>query len=178
VEAAPADGMRTRVGAAIGSFAFFWIAPATVGGWAPWWLTRWRISRPLVDGVASRAVGALILLVGVAIVVECFWRFAFKGIGTPAPVAPTRHLVVSGVYRFVRNPMYLGVLASIIGQALLLGRAILLQYAAFVWAAFFTFVLLYEEPALGAQFGEEYARYRRHVPRWLPRLTPWRDEAP
>jgi protein-S-isoprenylcysteine O-methyltransferase Ste14 len=107
-------------------------------------------------------------------VVESFARFALKGIGTPAPVAPTRHLVVSGLYRHVRNPMYVGVVLAIVGQALWLGSMALLGYAAAVFAAFFLFVLLYEEPALRRQFGAEYESYRRHVPRWLPRIQPWK----
>ena len=165
--------MRGRVGSAVGSLVFFLVAPATVAGWVPWWLTGWRPGPPLLGVVASRPFGVAVLACGIGVVAECFCRFALKGVGTPAPVAPTHHLVVSGLYRFVRNPMYLGVFAAIVGQGLLLGRVVLLQYAAIVWAAFFLFVVGYEEPVLGAQFGEEYARYRRNVPRWLPRLTPW-----
>ena len=165
--------MRTRLGAALGSAVFFYVAPVTVAGWVPWWLTAWRSGPPLLGMPALRLVGGLLLLAGIAVVVECFVRFALKGIGTPAPVAPTAHLVVSGLYRHVRNPMYLGVVAAIIGQALLLGRVVLLGYGLLMWAVFFLFVLGYEEPALTAQFGEEYALYRRHVPRWLPRATPW-----
>ena len=102
--------------------------------------------------------------------------FALKGLGTLAPVAPTRHLVVSGLYRHVRNPMYVGVVSAILGQALWFGSAALLEYAAALWAGFFLFVLLYEEPALKRQFGAEYEAYRRNVPRWLPRIKPWRGE--
>ena len=165
--------MRSRSAAAVGSVAFFFVAPATLAGWVPWWLTHWSPGPPLLGVTAFRPVGTVVLVCGTAIVIECFCRFALKGIGTPAPVAPPQHLVVSGLYRFVRNPIYLGVLAAVLGQALLLGSAVLLQYAAIVWGAFFFFVVVYEEPALGAQFGEEYARYRRNVPRWVPRSTPW-----
>jgi protein-S-isoprenylcysteine O-methyltransferase Ste14 len=160
--------------ALLGSFLFFWIAPATVGGWVPWYLTRWRFAQPLFDGASSRWLGAALAVAGAAVVIECFARFALKGLGTPAPVAPTQHLVVSGLYRYVRNPMYVGVVSAIVGQSLWFGSVTLLYYGAAVWAGFHLFVLLYEEPTLLAQFGAEYGTYRRSVPRWLPRITPWR----
>ena len=168
--------MKSRATALLGTLAFFCIAPATVAGGMPWLLTRWQPQAPLFDGAASRWLGALLAVTGALVVVECFVRFALKGIGTPAPVAPTRHLVVSGLYRHVRNPMYVGVVLAIVGQALWLGSMAVLGYAAVVFAAFFLFVLLYEEPALRRQFGTEYERYRGQVPRWWPRLTPWRQE--
>jgi protein-S-isoprenylcysteine O-methyltransferase Ste14 len=160
-----------RVSALIGSFVFLWIAPATVAGYIPWVLTRWRVEAPLLGGPAGRWLGYLLLVAGAAVVVESFCRFA--GLGTPAPVAPTQHLVVSGLYRFVRNPMYLGVLAAVLGQALILGRLVLVRYALLLFAGFFAFVVLYEEPSLQRRFGEEYTEYRRNVRRWLPRLTRW-----
>jgi protein-S-isoprenylcysteine O-methyltransferase Ste14 len=168
--------MKNRATALLGTFVFFWIAPATVAGWVPWYIMRWQMRPPLFDGNASRWLGVAIVAAGLAIVVECFVRFAIKGIGTPAPVAPTKHLVVSGLYRHVRNPMYVGVVASIFGQALYFGSVALFQYSAALWAGFFAFVLLYEEPALTRQFGAEYHAYRAHVPRWLPRLSPWKSE--
>ena len=168
--------MKNRITAMLGSFVFFWIAPATVAGLVPWLITRWQVRPPLFDGDASRWLGVAMVVAGLAIVVECFARFAIKGIGTPAPVAPTKHLVVSGLYRHVRNPMYVGVVAAIAGQALYLGSVGLLLYGVVVWAGFFAFVRLYEEPALSRQFGAEYANYRAHVPGWLPRLRPWNGE--
>ena len=111
---------------------------------------------------------------GAAVVLEAFARFALQGIGTPAPVFPTQHLVVQGSYRFVRNPMYVAVTALILGQALFLGDKHLLVYAIFPWLAAHLFVVLYEEPTLRKTFGEEYQAYSAHVPRWIPRLTPWR----
>ena len=101
-----------------------------------------------------------------------FARFAIVGRGVPAPVAPTATLVVSGLYRHCRNPMYVAVVGAILGQALLFGSASLLLYAAIVWLAFHLFVLGYEEPTLSRQF-TNYGDYRRHVPRWIPRLRPW-----
>lgn len=166
--------MKNRVTASLGTFLFFWIAPATVAGWLPWYFTRWRKAAPLFDGEASRWLGALLVLAAAAVVIECFARFAWKGIGTPAPVAPTRQLVVSGLYRHVRNPMYVGVVTAILGQALWFGSTTLLIYGSFLFAGFFLFVLIYEEPALIRQFGAEYEAYCRAVPRWLPRIRPWK----
>ena len=165
--------MTRRVASVLGSFLFFWIGPGTVAGLAPWLLTRWEPGPTLLGLDALRWVGVALGLAGLVVVVESFARFALRGLGTPAPVAPTQHLVVSGLYRFVRNPMYVGVLGAIIGQALLLGRRVLLGYAALAFVAFSTFVALYEEPTLKRQFGREYDEYRAHVGRWWPRLTPW-----
>jgi protein-S-isoprenylcysteine O-methyltransferase Ste14 len=103
-------------------------------------------------------------------------RFA-RADGTPAPPAPTAHLVVVGPYRYVRNPMYLAVLAIIVGQALLARSGGALAYAAVVLLAVGSFVLGYEQPTLEAEYGEEYRDYQRHVRGWLPRLRPWRDTA-
>jgi protein-S-isoprenylcysteine O-methyltransferase Ste14 len=166
--------VERRSTALIGSLLFFLVAPATVAGWVPWYLTRWRSDAVLFDGPASRWLGGVLAIAGLAMLVESFARFAIKGLGTPAPLAPTRHLVVSGLYRHVRNPMYVGVVMAILGQALVFGSRALVFYGAGVWAAFFLFVLLYEEPTLKRQFGAEYEEYRRHVPRWMPRIRPWR----
>jgi protein-S-isoprenylcysteine O-methyltransferase Ste14 len=160
--------------AAAGSAAFFALAPGTVAGLLPWWLTRWRPGAELAHWLPARLLGVLILLAGTALLVHAFARFVVEGIGTPAPIAPPTHLVVGGLYRYVRNPMYLAVIATILGQALLLWRPVLLGYAALVTAAMVAFVLGHEQPALTRQFGTEYTVYRRAVPGWWPRLTPWR----
>jgi protein-S-isoprenylcysteine O-methyltransferase Ste14 len=118
-------------------------------------------------------LGVLLLVPGVVALVAAFVRFVVEGLGTPAPVAPTERLVVGGLYRYVRNPMYLAVEAIIIGQALLLGQPALLVYAAAIGVAFAAFVRWYEEPALERQFGEQYEAYRRAVPAWWPRRRPW-----
>ncbi len=104
--------------------------------------------------------------------VHAFSRFVAEGLGTPAPVAPTRHLVVGGLYRWVRNPMYVAVVSCVAGQALLLGREVLWVYAATLLAVFVAFVRGYEEPTLTQQFGSEYEAYRRTVPGWWPRARP------
>lgn len=165
----------TKTSALIGSMAFFFIAPGTIAGLIPWLVTHWHI-----QGGASltlSVIGGVLIAISLAILIECFARFALKGVGTPAPVAPTQHLVVSGLYRYVRNPMYVAVLGLILGQLLLFGQAALLAYAVTVWLVVHVFVVSYEEPTLRASFPDEYEAYFENVPRWLPRLTPWRQEA-
>jgi protein-S-isoprenylcysteine O-methyltransferase Ste14 len=161
-----------RVRAALGSLAFLGVAPGVVAGLVPYLLTGWERD----GGVSTVLVvlGWLLIAGGLAALLPSFARFALQGLGTPAPVAPTEHLVVTGLYRHVRNPMYLAVGALIAGQALILGRPVLLLYAALFGAVVFAFVRGYEEPALTRQFGEEYAAYRGAVPGWWPRLRPWR----
>ncbi|MBZ5624476.1 MAG: isoprenylcysteine carboxylmethyltransferase family protein, partial [Acidobacteriia bacterium] len=95
--------------------------------------------------------------------------------GTPAPVFPTRHLVVTGLYRYVRNPMYVAVVSAILGQGLIFGNVTLLEYGGLVWLFFHLFVLAYEEPTLESSFGSEYKSFCAEVPRWIPRFTPWRS---
>jgi len=113
---------------------------------------------------------------GLAVLLSAFLRFVLEGIGTPAPVAPTERLVVGGLYRYVRNPMYLAVAALILGQALLLGQAGLLLYTAAFGVTVAAFVHGYEEPVLRRRFGAHYETYRRAVPAWWPRRTPWQAE--
>jgi protein-S-isoprenylcysteine O-methyltransferase Ste14 len=159
----------------LGSFVFFWIAPVSVGVLGPWLITGWQREPPLFGVEGARWIGDLLILVGTVLVVECFARFAVEGRGTPAPLAPTERLVITGFYRHVRNPMYVGVVLAILGQSFWFGSTELLVYALLVWLGFFVFVLAYEEPTLERRYGAEYVRYRAHVPRWWPRLTPWRD---
>ncbi len=159
--------MRAR--AAAGSALFLLLAPGVVAGLIPWWITGWEVAEPFEHWAPLRVVGALFLAGGIGVLLHAFARFVIEGLGTPAPVAPTERLVVGGLYRYVRNPMYLAVLAAIVGQALLLGRLELLGYAALVAAAFAAFVHWYEEPTLRRQFGKEYDAYREAVPAWLPR---------
>jgi protein-S-isoprenylcysteine O-methyltransferase Ste14 len=162
--------MRIRR-AALGSVLFFALAPGTVVGLVPWWLTQWE---PRPAWMPVRVLGGVLLVAALPVLVSAFIRFVRDGFGTPAPVAPTERLVVTGAYRYVRNPMYLAVLSAIVGQGLLLGQTVLLGYAALVALLVVSFVRLYEEPALRRQFGEEYESYRRAVPGWLPRLHPWK----
>jgi protein-S-isoprenylcysteine O-methyltransferase Ste14 len=161
----------TRARAAAGSLVFLLLAPGLTAGVVPWLLTGWESTDP---GLALELVGAVLILAGVAVLLHAFGRFVIEGIGTPAPVAPPEQLVVGGLYRHVRNPMYVAVTATIVGQAALLGRPGLLLYALAFMSAVSAFAKLYEEPVLSRRFGEEYERYRRGVPAWRPRLRPWK----
>jgi protein-S-isoprenylcysteine O-methyltransferase Ste14 len=163
--------MRTARAVA-GSSLFFAVAPGVVAGVVPWLLTRWEAADPPWP-LAIRVLGAVVLAVCVVVLVQAFVRFVREGRGTPAPVAPTERLVVGGLYRHVRNPMYVAVVGAVVGQALLLGRPVLLVYAAVAGAGMAAFVRGYEEPLLAARYGEQYAAYRRAVPGWVPRLRPW-----
>jgi protein-S-isoprenylcysteine O-methyltransferase Ste14 len=149
------------------------LAPGIVAGVLPWWLTGWRVREPVPYWAPLRLVGVILLAAGIVVVLEAFARFVVEGLGTPAPVAPTARLVVGGFYRYVRNPMYLAVAATIVGQALALGQPILLLYAAAFAVVVAAFVRWYEEPTLHRQFGEQYEAYRRAVPAWWPRRQPW-----
>jgi protein-S-isoprenylcysteine O-methyltransferase Ste14 len=157
--------------AALGSALFLIAAPGVVAGVIPWAITEWRMEDPLFWG--SRALGGVLIAAGAAVVLHAFARFAIEGLGTPAPIAPTERLVVGGIYRHVRNPMYLAVGSMIAGQALLLGQTELLGYLLAFAALCLGFVHLYEEPTLQRQHGAEYDAYRHAVPRWIPRLRPW-----
>jgi protein-S-isoprenylcysteine O-methyltransferase Ste14 len=144
------------------------VVPGTVAGWVPWTL---RGNSPATANSALCWTGVLLIAIGVAIYLHtAFWGFALRGHGTPAPIAPTKKLVVEGLHRYVRNPMYIGVLSIVIGQALLFKSISVARYAAILWLAFHLFVLFYEEPTLQRQFGSEYDEYRGRVPRWLPRF--------
>ena len=154
----------------MGSALFLFAAPGVAAGVVPWLLTGWRSSDP---PAVVAAIGVVLIALGVGVLLHAFARFAVEGRGTPAPIAPTDRLVVGGLYRHVRNPMYLAVSATIVGQALVLGRPLLLVYAAAFWLVVAAFVRIYEEPTLSARYGDEYAEYRRAVPAWRPRLRPW-----
>jgi len=160
--------------AVFGSALFFVIAPLVLAGLVPWWVTQWEF-RPAFLGVdLIRIIGGILIIVGVPGLVDSFARFALEGLGTPAPVAPTQKLVVTGLFRYVRNPIYIAVVAVILGQGLLFGDSRLLWYGALLWLSFHVFVVVYEEPTLTETFGSEYESFRTNVPRWIPRLTPWR----
>ena len=165
-----------RLWASLGSVVFFLLAPGLVAGLAPWWISRWHMQPPLLGSSLLRVAGAALIAVGTPALLDSFARFALQGLGTPAPIFPTRHLVVTGLYRHVRNPMYVGVVSVIVGQGLLLGSARVLDYGVLVWLAFSLFVIGYEEPTLRRTFGDEYERFCANIPRWIPRWQPWRGE--
>jgi protein-S-isoprenylcysteine O-methyltransferase Ste14 len=179
VEACPDFRKETMMTMAVlGSVLFFAAVPSVVAGLIPWWITRWEFLPPFFDLQVTRAVGILLIGAGLPGLLDSFARFALQGLGTPAPIAPTKNLVVTGLYRYVRNPMYVSVVAVIVGQALLFGDWRLLAYSLLMWLAFHAFVLTYEEPALALRFGSQYEDFRANVPRWIPRLSPWRTEPP
>src|SRR3954451_13167917 len=152
--------------AALGRAAFLVLAPGVMAGLVPWLLTGWHATDPPVP---LQIAGWLLIAAGLAALIHSFARFVIEGRGTPAPVAPTERLVVGGLYRYVRNPMYVAVAALIVGQALVLGRPGLLLYAVVFWLMTSAFARFYEEPVLRERYGPQYEQYRRAVPAWLPR---------
>jgi protein-S-isoprenylcysteine O-methyltransferase Ste14 len=153
------------------SVAFFALAPGFVAGVVPWYLTSGWERNDMSAGWLLGVAGGMLIVAGAAVLVSGFVRYVTEGVGTPAPVAPTERLVVGGLNRYVRNPMYLAVVATIVGQALVLARAVLLDYATVAFMTTATFTRLYEEPALTRRFGNQYRAYCQKVPRWLPRPT-------
>ncbi len=161
-----------RTSAALGSFVFLLVTPGTVAGLVPSLITGWR--RPADPLPWVDAVGWVLVLTGAAVLLRAFFAFAWHGRGTPAPTAPTERLVVEGAYRHVRNPMYVAVLAVVLGQVLLFGSWGLFAYLVVLGLTVNAFVHAYEEPTLREVYGPTYEEFCESVPRWLPRLTPWR----
>jgi protein-S-isoprenylcysteine O-methyltransferase Ste14 len=153
---------------ALGTFVFFVAAPGTTAGLVPWLVTDWEGSPPGWDAVDL--LGLVVALAGLAIVVACFVRFVREGRGTPAPAAPTEELVVGGLYRYVRNPMYVGVGLAIAGQCLAFRSFPLVVWLGLFTAAVAAFVVGYEQPTLRARYGAAYDAYCRRVPAVMPRL--------
>jgi protein-S-isoprenylcysteine O-methyltransferase Ste14 len=152
---------------ALKSLLFLIVAPGMIAGYIP--LALFRTGPQLQTGVFA-CLAIPFWLTGGVIVLWSFWNFLHEGRGTPAPIDPPKELVAVGFYRYVRNPMYIGVLAIIIGHFLWLGYWYLLIYAAIVFTGFHIFVTFYEEPTLKRNFGAAYEQYRQRVPRWIPRL--------
>jgi protein-S-isoprenylcysteine O-methyltransferase Ste14 len=142
------------------------IIPGTVAVYVPLSIAR---TRQPATGFAS-AFALVLLVVGSAIYAWCIWDFATFGRGTPAPIDAPKRLVVRGLYRYSRNPMYVGVLTVIFGWVVLFQANALVIYALIVGLCFHCFVVFYEEPHLQGSFGKEYVDYRARVGRWLPRL--------
>jgi protein-S-isoprenylcysteine O-methyltransferase Ste14 len=161
-----------RASALLGSAIFLVVAPGTLALYLPWAVTHWGFAPPLLGVFPFRILGALMVAAGLPVLLDSFARFAIQGLGTPAPIAPPQRLVVTGLYRWLRNPMYVAVALLIFGQGLLFGSVRLLEYGMVVWLGFFAFVVLYEEPALSRKFGKEYQDFCVQVPRWIPRLKP------
>jgi protein-S-isoprenylcysteine O-methyltransferase Ste14 len=159
--------MPRRFWPIVNTLLFTIFVPGTVAILIPRWLVG-GFSRPQ-NGVLTW-IGAIVFVIGAAIYFRCAWEFAARGLGTPAPIAPTKFLVTTALHRYVRNPMYLGVALAILGEAAVFRSVHVVEYAAIMLLIAHIFVVLYEEPTLQHQFGESYAEYRRRVPRWIPRL--------
>ena len=147
---------------------FIVLLPGSIAGWLPWYISGWK--RPRLDGPLG-VVGVFFAVLGWLVLLWCARDFAVRGRGTPNPADPPRALVVDGLYRFVRNPMYVAIVTSLLGQAAMYRSSSVVWYAAIVAAAFHLRVVLYEEPKLTELFGDSYADYRRRVPRWVPRVA-------
>ncbi|MDT7831087.1 isoprenylcysteine carboxylmethyltransferase family protein [Flavobacteriaceae bacterium S356] len=152
----------------IRNLLFTILQPGLVAGLIPWWITSFDITS-IFDKAWSwhHYIGVLIFLIGFTIMLWCIISFAVKGRGTLSPVDPTKKLVVSGLYYFSRNPMYVGVVLMLIGEALFLQSADLWVYSLFIFITFNIFILLVEEPRLRKDFGEEYHLYCQKVRRWI-----------
>jgi protein-S-isoprenylcysteine O-methyltransferase Ste14 len=145
------------------------LVPGTELVLVPLGVVLWDVGPRLELGPA-RYAGLVPLLAGLGVIARCFADFVRRGRGTPAIYDPPRELVAAGLYRYVRNPQYVGVVLVIVGEAVLTGMVVLFGYAALMAVGYHLFVRYYEEPTLGRLFGESYARYREAVPRWLPRV--------
>ena len=152
---------------ALKSFLFLVAAPGMVAGYIPLALLR---EGPQIETGFLAYLALLLWIIGGVILLWSFWNFLHEGRGTPAPIEPPKELVATGFYGYIRNPMYVGVLAIIIGHFLWFGYWYLLIYAVVVFAAFHTFVTYYEEPKLKRTFGAAYEDYLRKVPRWIPKF--------
>jgi protein-S-isoprenylcysteine O-methyltransferase Ste14 len=154
---------------ALKTLIFTVVLPGAATIYIPYWLLLSPSApAPLPFGI-FRYFGLLPMLLGAAIYFRCAWDFTFAGKGTPAPIDPPKELVVRGLYKYVRNPMYVGVLTLLIGEALFFASWQLFIYAAVIFLLFNLFVIFYEEPALRQKFGASYHRYCETVPRWIPR---------
>jgi protein-S-isoprenylcysteine O-methyltransferase Ste14 len=147
--------------------------PGIVLVYVPYAITRFRI--PSGEPPWQRLIAFALILVGLIPLFDSIRRFIYAGRGTLMPTVPTERLVVTGLYRYMRNPMYVGVLIALAGEVLLFRSSGLVIEGAVGWLAIELFVRFYEEPTLTRSHPEGYPRYKRHVPRWLPRLTPWLD---
>jgi protein-S-isoprenylcysteine O-methyltransferase Ste14 len=163
-----ATAVSVAWGAAIGG---------TFGCLLPYLLGEWHFHRPLPHWGVAQAAGVLLICAGLIPIVQSFLDF-IKADGTPVPVASPPRLVVSGCYRYVRNPIYVGFVVILMGEVLLFGSPGLLEYTALAWCVGAAGVRFYEEPTLARKFGAEYQDYRRAVRAWIPRLHPWTPGEP
>lgn len=162
--------MRRAFWPLLSTILFTIFVPGTVAILVPRWLLA-GLSKPAGGPVTW--LGVLCLGCGAVVYFRCAWEFAVRGLGTPAPIAPTKYLVTTALHHYVRNPMYLGVALVILGEAALFRSLHLVEYAGLMLLIAHVFVVFYEEPTLHRQFGKSYDAYRRSVPRWIPKLTRW-----
>lgn len=153
---------------ALRAIFFTLLMPGTAVVWIPRMLLARETSRPELG--LFRWAGLPLIVAGAAVLLACIVDFARKGRGTLAPIDPPRNLVAAGLYRYVRNPMYVGVVTTLIGEAVFFESKRLAIFAVAAWLIFHLFVVLYEEPHLAGAFGDEYWEYRKAVPRWIPRV--------
>ena len=151
----------------LNTILFTIFVPGTVIVYVPYRLTG-GFARPASGPLMW--LGAVVITFGAAVYFRCAWEFAVRGLGTPAPIAPTRYLVNTSLHGYVRNPMYIGVFLVLAGEAILFRSLHLLEYIAGFCVVVELFVIFYEEPTLRRQFGESYEQYKKTVPRWIPRF--------
>jgi len=159
--------MTRTVGPILKTILFTIVVPGTVTVLVPSWIVG-GFAKP--ESGLLTWLGALVIVLGAAIYFRCAWEFAVRGLGTPAPISPTKFLVTTALHRYVRNPMYIGVALVIVGEAALFRSLHLVEYAAAMLLTAHVFVVFYEEPTLRRTFGESYEQYRRAVPRWIPSI--------
>lgn len=150
----------------IRAILFLLLMPGTVAGWLPWAIAN----EPPITHRSPLAVAGVALIAAGWSLLWCARDFAVRGRGTLAPIDPPRTLVTRGLYEYVRNPMYVGVLTAVFGQLLLFASTPILAYALGVALLFHGMIVIYEEPTLTRSFGSSYNDYRARVPRWIPRL--------
>jgi protein-S-isoprenylcysteine O-methyltransferase Ste14 len=155
---------------AVGTIIFVLVVPGSVIVYVPYLLSGWHVQAPFFGVRVLPWMGLALILGALPVFTDFLLRFVREGRGTPAPIAPPRHLVVRGSFRHVRNPGYVAVVSLLLGQALCFGSIGVLLYALAVAVMFHLFVVLYEEPTLRRQFGAEYETYCQQVPRWVPRI--------
>jgi protein-S-isoprenylcysteine O-methyltransferase Ste14 len=147
------------------------LVPGTVIIYVPFWLLTSHGGAVHLEATSLWILGIIPFLLGVCLYLWCAWHFTFAGQGTPAPIDPPKHLVARGPYQMVRNPMYVGVVTALLGEALLFHELGLVFYAALVLLIVHLFVVFVEEPLLRQKFGASYQDYCAQVPRWIPHLS-------
>lgn len=144
------------------------LQPGMVAGFIPYWIVRNELAQILEKPTGVfQFIGILLFAIGFIVTIACILRFAFEGKGTLSPADETKQLVIGGLYRYSRNPMYVGVMLMLIGEALFTGSQNLWIYALFIFTCFYVFILVHEEPRLQKDFGDQYSAYRKKVRRWL-----------